>query len=130
MRGRARTAGATAKAVAEAGNALRVKASTSLEVDDSGRPVPGAISLIVVRGSAMQRQEILAEIRNNPNVQAVVPNAVVVRSDAPSSRINADRFDAAGAGAQLAVWWVEGNVVKAAVEQLRGVRLLSSCTPV
>jgi len=97
MRARARTAGATARAAADAGNALRVAASASLEVDESGMPVPGAISLITVHGSAMQRQEILAEIRNHPNVQAVVPNAVVVLHDSPSVN-NMDSSDSAWAG--------------------------------
>jgi len=100
MRARARTAGATARAAAVAGNVLRVVASTSLEVDDSGRPVPGAISLITVQGSAMQRQEVLAEIRNNPNVEAVVPNVAVKKRYASSSARDTDRFDtAAVAGA-------------------------------
>jgi len=100
MRARARTAGATARAVAAAGSVLRVVASDTLEVDSSGRPVPGAISLITVRGSALKRQEILAEIRSRPDVEDVVPNLVVKSTSVPSN-VDMGSFGAAGTGARL-----------------------------
>jgi hypothetical protein len=110
MAARARAAGATSRAAAQAANALEVRAVTTLEHDAGGRLLAGANALVRLVGTEQQRLAILLELQRMSNVEMVLPNAPLElmsrpdpmptkRDPAAAAAAGEDAWSAAGGGA-------------------------------